>query len=186
MRSIFVSVILVLGITPAKAAVVDSFALSSETGATQTSVVLALGTTYTIEVSGTFQIGCIGLGVDCKTDAEYYVPGAGGPPHQGVPYGNSSFNPEGGGGTDIGVQIDGVDIFWGPYNPSRIYSIMYAGLDSSIDMRINDTNYGDNSGSLNVRILDASVSAVPVPAAFWLFGTALLGFVGISRRTQIA
>ena len=29
------------------------------------------------------------------------------------------------------------------------------------------------------------VSVVPVPAAFWLFGTALLGFIGFSRRTNI-
>lgn len=32
----------------------------------------------------------------------------------------------------------------------------------------------------------AFVSAVPVPAAIWLFGTALIGFVGLSRRRQIA
>ena len=30
------------------------------------------------------------------------------------------------------------------------------------------------------------VSAVPVPAAVWLFGTALIGFVGISRRRKVA
>jgi len=30
-----------------------------------------------------------------------------------------------------------------------------------------------------------SVSAVPVPAAFWLFGTALIGFIGVSRRTRV-
>lgn len=29
------------------------------------------------------------------------------------------------------------------------------------------------------------VSAVPVPAAFWLFGTALLGFISYSRRTRV-
>ncbi len=29
-------------------------------------------------------------------------------------------------------------------------------------------------------------SAVPVPAAIWLFGTALIGFIGISRRTNLA
>ena len=34
-------------------------------------------------------------------------------------------------------------------------------------------------------IVHADVSAVPVPAAFWLFGTALIGFIGISRRTQV-
>jgi len=31
-----------------------------------------------------------------------------------------------------------------------------------------------------------SVSAVPVPAAIWLFGTALIGIVGISRRRKVA
>ena len=31
-----------------------------------------------------------------------------------------------------------------------------------------------------------TVSPVPVPAAFWLFGTALIGFVGISRRTRLS
>jgi hypothetical protein len=31
-----------------------------------------------------------------------------------------------------------------------------------------------------------SPSAVPVPAAIWLFGTALLGFVGMSRRRKVA
>ena len=28
-------------------------------------------------------------------------------------------------------------------------------------------------------------SVVPVPAAIWLFGTALIGFIGISRRTKV-
>jgi hypothetical protein len=36
----------------------------------------------------------------------------------------------------------------------------------------------------NVK-LNINVSAVPVPAAVWLFGTALIGFVGMSRRTSI-
>ena len=29
------------------------------------------------------------------------------------------------------------------------------------------------------------VSAVPVPASVWLFGTALIGFIGFSRRTKV-
>jgi len=31
-----------------------------------------------------------------------------------------------------------------------------------------------------------AVSAVPVPAAVWLFGTALLGFIGYGRRTSVS
>jgi hypothetical protein len=30
-----------------------------------------------------------------------------------------------------------------------------------------------------------TVSAVPVPAAIWLFGSALIGFIGVSRRTRV-
>ena len=30
-----------------------------------------------------------------------------------------------------------------------------------------------------------SIPAVPIPAAFWLFGTALIGFVGISRKRKV-
>jgi hypothetical protein len=33
---------------------------------------------------------------------------------------------------------------------------------------------------------DPGVPAVPVPAAVWLFGTALVGFIGVSRRRKVA
>jgi choice-of-anchor C domain-containing protein len=36
----------------------------------------------------------------------------------------------------------------------------------------------------NVSVL--AVNPVPVPAAVWLFGTALIGFVGMSRRRKVA
>jgi hypothetical protein len=39
---------------------------------------------------------------------------------------------------------------------------------------------GDTAVKLNI-----TVSAVPVPAAVWLFGTALIGFVGMSRRRSV-
>ena len=32
----------------------------------------------------------------------------------------------------------------------------------------------------------SAVSPVPVPAAVWLFGTALVGFIGLSRRRKVA
>ena len=40
----------------------------------------------------------------------------------------------------------------------------------------------DNGGS---ESFVTPMSPVPVPAAFWLFGTALIGFIGISRRTKV-
>lgn len=43
-------------------------------------------------------------------------------------------------------------------------------------------NNGQGGGDFRLNI---SVSAVPLPAAAWLFGSALLGFVGMARRTSI-
>ncbi len=43
-----------------------------------------------------------------------------------------------------------------------------------------------DDGTNDYAFAAATVSAVPVPAAFWLFGTALIGFIGISRRTKVA
>ena len=66
----------------------------------------------------------------------------------------------------------------------------------SLNMFLTALDAGDFGIGLHVRAfkgggIDASESfvvganPVPVPAAFWLFGTALIGFIGLSRRTRI-
>ena len=72
-----------------------------------------------------------------------------------------------------------------------------ATLTCGTDCAVNDTftltyeahvPLGDASGfggvlyALNLEGTVASVSAVPVPAAVWLFGSGLLGLVGVARR----
>ena len=44
---------------------------------------------------------------------------------------------------------------------------------------------GFDNGGQSSGWFGTPVSPVPVPAAFWLFGTALIGFIGISRRTRV-
>jgi len=51
-------------------------------------------------------------------------------------------------------------------------------------MELELRNFGD-LGSISYVALYGNVSAIPVPAAFWLFGTALLGFIGLSRSTRV-
>lgn len=48
-----------------------------------------------------------------------------------------------------------------------------------------DANIGINERTLFLNILDSTpvVSAVPVPAAAWLFGSAVLGFFGMRRKS---
>ena len=43
----------------------------------------------------------------------------------------------------------------------------------------------NSSGGGLSHYTEFNVSPVPVPAAFWLFGTALIGFIGFSRRTKV-
>lgn len=44
---------------------------------------------------------------------------------------------------------------------------------------------GSLEGGYSEAVALGSVSAVPVPAAFWLFGTGLLTFVGMGRRVTV-
>ena len=66
------------------------------------------------------------------------------------------------------------DFQWGAFN----IAVLSSGNWSIKD--INDKYKGLSGGELW-----GSVSAVPVPAAVWLFGTALFGFIGMSRRTKV-
>jgi hypothetical protein len=56
-----------------------------------------------------------------------------------------------------------------------------------------DGTSNDHSGDINTKefgelyawaVYDGDVSAVPVPAAAWLFGSGLIGLVGIARRKK--
>jgi hypothetical protein len=43
----------------------------------------------------------------------------------------------------------------------------------------------DNKNLSHFSVYTNGISPVPVPAAVWLFGTALIGFIGFSRRTKV-
>ena len=45
------------------------------------------------------------------------------------------------------------------------------------------TGFNDHFSDYSLARIE--FSAVPVPTAFWMFGTALIGFVAMSRRTKI-
>jgi hypothetical protein len=47
-------------------------------------------------------------------------------------------------------------------------------------------NYCNGCADLDRIVFTANISPVPVPAAIWLFGSALIGFVGFSRRRKVA
>lgn len=49
----------------------------------------------------------------------------------------------------------------------------------------NGVRGSDGKGSISHIAIYGDISPIPVPAAFWLFGTALIGFIGFSRRTTV-
>lgn len=150
---------------------------AGSTGVSSTAV-LALGTAYTVRVSGTFEIGCIGF-APCPTDAEYYVPQGG--PNAGLPFSLTGFdNPA---GVDIGAQIDNVKIDWGPFNPARVYTTTFIGKGSTAFFNYLDTNYGDNVGELTIEIETRNSVATPAPATLSL-AIAGLAIAGCGRLRE--
>ncbi len=88
---------------------------------------------------------------------------------------------------NVEYSLDGVNFF--DYNDvvevAGQFSIKDLSLQniSGFTLRIFGTLDGRfTSGGYNVSVEGTDVSSVPVPAAAWLFGSALMGLVGFSRR----
>ena len=65
-----------------------------------------------------------------------------------------------------------------------ITSFAIAGINEPFD---DGWSLGGNNGNISGQYaeLTIEINPVPIPAAIWLFGTALIGFVGMSRRTSV-
>ena len=106
-------------------------------------------------------------------------------------------------GNTATINMTGWTVFWGdPTSPDRGAIDMGTGADAivtcGVDCGVNDTftlDYeavvpsGAFQGVAYQLHLTGTVgpgSAVPVPAAVWLFGSGLLGLVGVARRRKAA
>jgi len=65
--------------------------------------------------------------------------------------------------------------FWRVISCEIVNGVTQNGCEP-LNLAVGDNKYGD---------INIDLAAVPVPAAFWLFGTALLGFIGFSRRISV-
>jgi hypothetical protein len=143
------------------ATVIDSFTLDVTSAAgTDSGVVLAAGENYLLTVSGTFLLG--NNPTRHIADAEFFN------------LGSTPLNPI----ATPGVGVDGADVDFGPFNASHVYTTRIVGDGSTINVFFADSNYGDNSGSLEV-----SISTVPLPAGMALMLTGL-GALGAARRRK--
>lgn len=68
------------------------------------------------------------------------------------------------------------------FTTGNTFDLLVAALETGtfkLGVRVDSFLYNDKSTKFYAP------SAVPVPAAAWLFGSALLGFIGFSRRTSV-
>ena len=62
--------------------------------------------------------------------------------------------------------------------------IMTDGNMSELVLAYNDNALGTGDSDFDDMLVRAEFSAVPVPAAVWLFGSGLLGLIGMARRRK--
>jgi hypothetical protein len=73
------------------------------------------------------------------------------------------------------------------FDKTSSIEVMWQGLGSAADAMA----LLDSIDKMQLHLSDEArglpdIPPVPVPAAFWLFGTALIGFIGMSRRTNLS
>jgi hypothetical protein len=96
-------------------------------------------------------------------------------------------------GTDIATTHNAnYDLFKNVKNSVYLSSSEYAPNPNNYSWTFyteNGNQYGNYKGNefyaWAVRSGDVSVAAVPVPGAFWLFGSAMIGLMGFKRRSSI-
>ena len=167
-KALATAAVIGLSSSAASAAVVDVFSLDVTSAAgTDSSVTLDLGTEYSVTVSGRFFLGS--NTTRHVADAEFFN------------LGSSPLNPlDDVTSAEIGVGIDGADVDFGAFDPSSVYTTTVVGDGTTINVFFNDTNYGDNTGSLSVEI--AEIAVVPLPAGLALMLMGLGGLRLVRRR----
>lgn len=148
---------------------------------------------YTIAASGTISLaGAVGGNPNFDVSAAGIPVGVAGVTYPGYEYfnpdgssqDNQNVSPYGPGGSTINLGALMGKIV-NPNSPGAWFlvgqgtSFVLTEL-SSIFLLVNDTYYQNNSGAFGV-----SISQVPLPAAVWLFGSALFGLVAVARRRAV-
>ena len=74
--------------------------------------------------------------------------------------------------------------FGGASGPFTIATSVAVASKSSIAVNVNNTLFSANGGSIEKlsSVIDVEVSAVPLPPAAWMLGSALVGLVTVGRR----
>lgn len=94
--------------------------------------------------------------------------------------GNWTLGGPGGSGNSLGIYIGGSLVG----SISNSYGGEFFGVISDSSFTSITLKGGSGSNQQNYRLDDMVYSPVPVPAAVWLFGSGLIGLVGVARRKK--
>ena len=93
------------------------------------------------------------------------------------------------GGSIANYAIGAGALFWGITTPGEpgvlIESIHFGGFNGAAISQGSAFSFAIDNLTIGSNIAFKDPGAVPVPAAIWLFGTALIGFVGMSKKTKV-
>ena len=106
--------------------------------AVSTDLPLTPGAHYTITATGTFV-----LSYNAHCDAEWAIDDDGTRIRDYICDNNS---------VDAGLQVDGVNVSWGPYAETHVYSRPWQGQGTLLTFHIQDCVYSDNTGALNITV----------------------------------
>jgi len=97
-----------------------------------------------------------------------------------------SFSGNGRGNNRLGAWFDVLAIEYGSGNDVLSLAIDFRQFDESEDM-LGSSTFGSLRINSNIalNLTGEPLSQVPVPAAVWLFGSGLLGLIGIARRKKV-
>jgi len=89
-----------------------------------------------------------------------------------------------------GEYLTTADLIFGGATTPNFTETVTGSYIATIFMEVGKSYYYDISGTasntLGFQLSVQSVSEVPIPAAVWLFGSALMGLFGVSRRKSTA
>jgi len=164
----------------ANSALVD-FTLVGEVTIADTGNGFGLAVSDVITVNGTFDDGALS-----GTGDEYVSFAAGSGNSLSFDAGSVSF-----------TQVDDVDYVTGLGPNLNFFNGAFSGFDflaefgltgsfSSVDLLFDAGDDSFYTAYITGTWTSYTVSAVPVPAAVWLFGSGLLGLVGVARRRRLS
>ncbi len=73
---------------------------------------------------------------------------------------------------------------WSSGNGEDFFELVESGNEAQMLNLENTSNIGGQVGSYRFTVTNGNISVIPVPAAVWLFGSSLIGLVGLRKRAK--